>query len=838
LTQKQLAHQIGCATITLRKIESGERFPSVQNVKKVAEIFNIAPEEQKDFLRFARGDWSLAPARSHDDSPWLASHAAPRSNLPFQLSSFVGRSKELLEIAGLIASNRLATLVGPGGVGKTRLSLKTGEQVLRDYAHGVWFVELAPIADPLLLPRTIAIAIGLQDVPQRPVMDMLSDYLREKNMLIILDNCEHILDACAQIADFLLKKCPHLKILATSREALGIVGEAVYQVPSLQLPSMQQFLEDFRNYESIRLFEERARLVKKDFSLTAENISSIVEMCTRLDGIPLAIELAAGRVNMFSIDQIVAKLHASFDLLIGGSRTALPRHQTLQAAINWSYDLLSPAEQVLFRRLSVFVNDWTPEAAEFVCTDANIKSDTVLDLLTQLVKKSLVITVELQGKVRYHMLETIRQYAYEKLGAAFEEESTHSQHLNYFLKLSEQIEQELAGPQQVEWFALANSERHNLRATLEHACRVNIEAGLYIAGRLELFWTHLDSNEGRHWLAKLLLNPEAKAYPHARAKALHTQSELLFDDQQYEEAQAAAEESLALFRAVGDPSGEVDGLFSLARMNMLGSSPNPEKGSELAHQALARAQTLGDIRRQADALDLLGWDHRDFKRAFSHWEEAITLYRQIGHWSRLARSLSSFGFFLLMDGQLDTAQKYLNESKLFLDQLNFTATGHLLASLAQIAILRGDYEQARTYFLQDAETSSELGRRMYYLWARARLGFTELLTGNITEARQIFTETVRDFQKDGSQGGVVFTLEGMSSLYVAVDKPDVAARLIGWADATRMKISDTRPKLEQAEVDKLIADCLAKMGVVAYITAYDEGRRLTLDEAVLYALDS
>jgi tetratricopeptide (TPR) repeat protein len=250
------------------------------------------------------------------------------------------------------------------------------------------------------------------------------------------------------------------------------------------------------------------------------------------------------------------------------------------------------------------------------------------------------------------------------------------------------------------------------------------------------------------------------------------------------------------------------------------------------------AQSLGDIRRQADALDLLAWDHREFKRAFSYWEEAIMLYRQIGHWSRLARSLSSLGFFLLMDGQLDAAQKYLNESKLFFEQLNLRAAGHLRNSLGQIAILRGDFEQARTCFLQEAEISSELGSTMYYLWAKVRLGYLELLTGNFAEARQIFAETVKSFQMNGSQGGVAFALEGISGLYVALDRPDVAARLIGFTDTTREKISDTRPKLEQAEVDKIIKTCLVKMGVIAYTNAYDEGRVLTLDEAVLYALAS
>jgi tetratricopeptide (TPR) repeat protein len=431
----------------------------------------------------------------------------------------------------------------------------------------------------------------------------------------------------------------------------------------------------------------------------------------------------------------------------------------------------------------------------------------------------------------------IREYAREKLVQAGEEESIQDQHLRYFLKLTEQMEPELVGPRQREWFARTNDERNNLRAALEHAVRTDVEAGLYISGRLEHFWRSQDNREGTRWLAEFLQKPESKGYPHARAKALHTQGRILFNFEQYSEAQATTEESLALFRAVGDQYGEVDSLVSLGFIVTLGSIADPAQGSELVQQGLTLARSLGDIGRQAWALCVLGWDHRDFKRAFAYWEESITLYRQVGHWGRLAETLSELGSFLLMNGQIDASQKCLDESSLLFQQLNIKGRrNHLLSAYGQIALLRGEYEQARAYFQEDAAISNESGGRIEYLWALVRLGLAELRAGNIAEARQILTDTAQNFQRDGSRIGVVVALEWMASLYIAVNKAEIAAGLIAWADATREVIGDSRPLLEQADVDRDIAAIVSSIGNPAYQKAYDKGRAMTLDEAVAYAL--
>lgn len=348
------------------------------------------------------------------DFPPLHSIAIATNNLPTQLTSFIGREKEIAEIKALLDSSRLVTLTGSGGTGKTRLSIEVGAQELEHFANGVWMIELAALSDPGQIIPALAQAFGLQESPFSPLASLVSDHLCDKRLLLILDNCEHLIAACARLADDLLHQSAGLKMLASSREALGIAGEMAYYTPSL------------RDSESRRLFVERAQAANSNFSITDSNASAIAQICARLNGIPLAIELAAARTKLLSVDQIAARLNDLFKLLTGGSRTALPRQQTLRALIDWSYDLLSEEERALLRRLAVFAGGWTFEAAEFVCP----KHD-VLDLLAQLVNKSLVV-VDNDGSEsrRYHLLETIRQYAREKLleaGESFEVRILHGQ---------------------------------------------------------------------------------------------------------------------------------------------------------------------------------------------------------------------------------------------------------------------------------------------------------------------------------------------------------------------------------------------------------------------------
>jgi predicted ATPase len=446
------------------------------------------------------------------------------NNLPVQLTSFIGREHELAETEELLAATRLLTFTGSGGTGKTRLSLQLAERVLPAFPDGVWWVELAPLTDPAQVLPALANTLELQEQAGPSRWAVVSNYLRAKTSLLLLDNCEHLVEACARLADDLLHACPRLKILASSREALGVAGETAYRVPSLSLPEAHNVTE----CESARLFITRARAALSRFAVTPANAPALAKICRRLDGIPLALAIllgeivAAARVKSMTVEQIAARLAECdrFHLLTGGSRTALPRQQTLRALIDWSYSLLSEPERVLFRRLAVFAGGWTLEAAEAVCQGGagapepdrpadNLAAADILDLLTRLVDKSLVFMDEQAGAVRYHRLETIRQYAREKLFESGEAAARRGRHLDYFNQLATQAEPELRGPNVLEWLARLEGDYDNLRAAVEWGLEHDPEAALRLAGNLYLFWNTRGCYEARAWLEAALKRVEA-----------------------------------------------------------------------------------------------------------------------------------------------------------------------------------------------------------------------------------------------------------------------------------------------------------------------------------------
>jgi non-specific serine/threonine protein kinase len=832
LTQKAFAEQVGCAEITVRRMEADEYKPSSELAFVLFEKLGIPELERPQWVRFARGLAEYPKPHATSSSP-----REQKTNLPIPLTSFIGREKEVERIQQRLAAHRLVTLIGVGGIGKTRLSQQVANQLIDNYANGVWLVEFAALNDPMLVPQSVATVFGIQQgASHSALVETLIRFLRAKTMLMILDNCEHLLDACAGLTDKLLKSCPNLKILATSREALGIIGEALYPVPSLTIPDIQQIspIEKLNDYESVRLFNERAQLVQMDFALTKENASSVSQICSRLDGIPLAIELAAVRVQTLAAEQIAEQLDQCFHILTGGSRTALPKHQTLHASIDWSWHLLHDAEQILLRRLSVFAGGFILEAVEQVCAGDGIESRQMLGLITQLVAKSLVVENQSSGQERrYRLLETIRQYAREKLIEAGEEENIRTQHLKYYLQLLGQAEPEFKTPAQIEWNARLHAERANIRAALEWACTTDVEAGLYISGRLWRYWEDFDLREGEHWLKKLLELPESHTYPRARAKALYAYGIIVHLTNQHSLLEKTAQECLALHRASGDQGGEIDGLILLARF--MWASNKIAQASELYLRALDISESLGDVWRKAYVLAHLGWLGKD--RAW-YWKETITFLRKQGDVRLLQDTLGPMGYFEVLNGDIESAQRTLNEAA----QLSRTSKlkrsmGHVLRALSVIETQKGNFEKAYALLEEDINTTSQLGHRIDYLWNRALLGRVLVRQGKFTEAYHVFVETTRDFVKDKDDSMVVFTLEGMADLSSATGDPERAARLIGWADTARRKLEDIRPRLEQADVDKIIAACLAKMGEVAFSDACNEGKKMSPDEAVAYALE-
>lgn len=484
-----------------------------QNLPPGVTLKDLGQHQLKGMARLEHLFQVCAPGLP-DDFPPLSTSIIHPNNLPAQLTSFIGREAELQALERLVTEGaaRLVTLTGPGGTGKTRLALQASARLLNSFPDGIWLVELAPLTDPSLVQLTVASTLGLHESPGRPILQTLIEHLGSKHLLLILDNCEHVVEEAASMAGYLLQACPRLQILATSREILGTMGETPFRVPSLALPGPQSAtLEELAGCESVRLFVERARTGQPAFDLSEANAPVVARICQRLDGIPLAIELAAARVRVLTVEQIAARLDDSFRLLTGGSRTVLSRHQTLRALIDWSYNLLSPEERVLFVRLSVFAGGFNLEAAENVCSDlgsginqsagdfnlaggVRLDSDLILDLLTQLIDKSLVIPIEgpvaggfeppTGAETRFRMLETIRQYARDKLHDAGGGTSVRDRHLAYFLLLAEEAEPYLRRGSQITWLDRLDTELDNIRLALEWSLARRVDEGLRLAAAL------------------------------------------------------------------------------------------------------------------------------------------------------------------------------------------------------------------------------------------------------------------------------------------------------------------------------------------------------------------
>jgi predicted ATPase len=657
-------------------------------------------------------------------------------------------------------------------VGKTRLSLIIGEQVLGDYPDGVWLVELAPILDPLLVPRTTAIAIGLRHEPQRHVIDMLSDYLHEKKILLILDNCEHLLDTCAQLADMLLKHCPRLKILTTSREALGILGEAVYHVPSLELPKIQQLVEKFRDYESVRLFEERAQLTRTDFSLTIENMSSVAEICHQLDGIPLAIELAAAPVGIFSAEQIAMRLQESFSLLITGNRAALPRQQTLQATIDWSYDLLSPAEQTLFQRLSVFVNGWTLEAAESICSDVNIRFDTISNLLTQLINKSLIVAQEEAGRTRYHMLETIRRYANKKLIEAGESEELRDRHLEYFLNLVVTAEPHLIRPEQLEWLPLLDADYENIRFAFEWSAYTKVaESSLNFCYVLCWFWIIRGYwLEGFTWVKSALAIPfqnDSRNVKVARVRAFYTNAILNWYLGNIEQMLGAAEASLELSLGVSNKRDNTIAMFLVEAALMLRGAENDDQSLSVLEQCFAEFHDLNEPFWQVRCFNNIGYLLiLQAKLKFHELRvKGLELARKAGERLTIADALYLYSDWLSRINRTHEAKMYAEESEKLYKQIGAENNSPNFFVFAEIAWTDGDFLKAKTLYLGQQELLSILGERYGLSQCKAKLSLLAIEDGKLKQAQIYLEEALAISREIENSPLIALRLAELSNLF-------------------------------------------------------------------------
>ena len=682
----------------------------------------------------------------------------PLHNLPLELSSFIGREQELAEVKRLLLEdkNRLLTLTGPGGCGKTRLALAVAADVVGEFEDGAWVVELASLSDPDLLPQAMAEALKVSEQPGRPLTDTLVDSLRSRWLLLVLDNCEHLIEACAVLADALLHACPEVCILATSREPLALAGERAWLVPSLLVPDPEHPLpiDEPTRYEAIQLFVERAKAIVSTFELTEQNAPAVAQVCRRLDGVPLAIELAAARVRLLSVEQIALRLEDSFGLLTGGSRTALPRHRTLRATVDWSHELLSQKERVLFRRLSVFAGGFTLGAAEAVCAGEGIEREDVLDLLSHLVDKSLVMVAEQQsGEARYRPLETVRQYGRERLEESGGAERARRRHAEYFVALAEEAEPELKGAQQVAWLDTLETEQGNLRAALswslapEDAKPVErADLGLRLAAALWLFWYTHGLSEGHRWLETALESGRTESI--VRAKALNGVGWIMLYRGEYEQAVTRLEDGLALFKKLGDKSGAAVSLAYLGRTVVHQGDEGRIEALREEGEALRREGL--DRRAVAELLFFLGAvarHERDYERSVALCEEGLALFRELEDTRAITRCVNGLGVVALEYGDQERAAALLEEGLRPLRALrDTTGISFSLLGLAGVAGSRG--EAARAARLWGQRRPCE--RTLASLWDTTNAPTT---TTKAASPRHVSNSTRRPGKRHGRRGG-------------------------------------------------------------------------------------
>jgi predicted ATPase/class 3 adenylate cyclase/Tfp pilus assembly protein PilF len=600
------------------------------------------------------------------DFPPLRSLDLHAHNLPIQMTRFIGRERELREVKALLAKGPLLTLAGAGGCGKTRLALQVAADLLEEFPDGVWLVELAALSDPKLVVQQAAAPFGVREFPDADLRRRLIDVLRSKQALLIFDNCEHVIDACADLAKALLQRCARLTILSTSREPLLIDGETIYRVPPLSRPDLEPLpsLESLLQYEAVRLFIERASASPPAFTLSNDNAPAVAQICRQLDGIPLAIELAAARVKTLSVEQIAQRLDERFQLLTSGLRTTLPHHQTLQSAMDWSYALLSHDEQVLFRRLSAFAGGFTLDAAEAVCAGEGIGAGAVLDLLTQLVLKSLVMTERGGAEVRYSLLETVRQYSRSLLEDAREAARVRRRHHGYFLEFAKRAEPLLHGPEQVAWLERLETEHDNLRAALEWCSRGKNGVGvLRLSSALWWFWyVRGYHREGRHWLERGLARHGGRP-SRLRAEALRGAGFLATYQCDFAAARSLIEQSLDLYRQLGDAAGVADGLYGLGRIALRqGDLKRAEVLYEEALALLTRVGAKESIGALLNGLGVFATNQGDFAKARSLFEESLAINRAIGNMRGIAFSTANLGVLTFREGNPGAARLLVKES--------------------------------------------------------------------------------------------------------------------------------------------------------------------------------
>ena len=769
----------------------------------------------------------------------LAAH-----NLPQALTSFIGREREVEEVERLFHGTRLLTLIGAGGAGKTRLALRVAADLLATHGDGVWLTELAAIADADRVAQTVAASLGVAEQPGKSPTDALIEQLASRRLLLVLDNAEHLLTACAALVHALLRRCAHVAVLATSREPLGVAGEVVYRVPPMAVPEAKHAdtPEAIAHVESVRLFVERARLHLPTFEMTAANAAAIASICRRLDGIPLSLELAAARVRSMTVDEIDARLDQRFRLLTGGARTALPRQQTLRSLIDWSVGLLGEAEKALLLRSSVFAGGWTLESAERVCAGAPIADATAVDeTLTALVDKSLVVA-DMRGRAtRFNLLETVRQYAREGLEQSGEAPRWRFRHLEHALEVIEAAEPHLTGSDQQAWLDRLEAEHDNVRAALAWSLSPggDVESGLRLAAAFWRVWLVRGFvSEARDWFSKLLA--AAPARTRGRATALLRSGTFAQHQGDYPAAQAMFEECLAISRERDERRSVGAVLNNLGTLAYLrGEYP---RARELFDESLAVRREQGDLPGIAACLNNLGnvaYLRGDYAASKALHEESLATERRLGNRWGIATSLQSLALTLGEQGDHAGARAALQESLAMHRELGSRqGIGYTLNSLGNLACDQGDYATAQPLYEEALVVHRGLGDRECIAAALHNLALIAMEQGRPAASRSLDEEALVIRSAMDDRRGIAWSLEALAYATFMLDgKARTAARLWGAAARLREEVGYLLPAKDGARRDRRIAEARAALADDdAFERAWQEGLATPLTEAVELAL--
>ncbi len=797
LTQETFADRVNCALSTVEKIERGLRRPSPQVAERMADVLRIPPDERAAFVAQARG------LPSGDTAAWpgtvgTAAAGAPPDNLPAPMTALVGREADLAACQALLGRPdvRLLTLVGPPGIGKTRLGLALAAAGRADFADGIWFVPLAALTDPGLVPSAIATVLDIKEPPDRVVETSLQSYLHERQVLLLLDNFEHVLPAAALVAQ-LLAAGPRLKVVVTSRAALHLYGEHVFEVPPLALPALPDLpiVPDLRQYPAVALFVERAQAANPRFAFTTANQGAVAEICVRLEGLPLAIELAAARSPLFDPSSMLRRLDSRLQVLTGGPADYTARQQSLRAAIAWSYDLLSADEQTLFARLAVFAGGCTPEAVAAVCAEG-LLSDS-LDLLGSLLDKSLVQRQDDGAAPRFLLLETIREYAAERLaerGAA----TVRQHHAAYYAAFAAEAESHLRGTQQKHWLERLDQEHDNLRAALGWALGSGAgELAQNIAGALWWFWSSRGYlSEGRGWLAQALAAaPEPTA---ARALATLAAGTLARTHADYAEAAAHLQESRAIYEALGERGG------------------------------MARA---------LNNLGLVEWVQGQLDEADTAFSAALAIQQELGETWGVAAALANLGLIASDRGNMVAARRYHEQSLALFRTLGDGQNANVvLNNLGVLALQEGNYAEARALWEECLAVCRGLGNKEGEGLAVANLVVVARDEARFADAHTLTAAALRLCMEMGDRKLIAHTLSRTAGLAVLEQQAARAARLFGATDALLLVVGSALPPRNQRDYDHYASLARAALGEVTFGAAWEEGTTFSLEQAVAYAV--